>query len=966
MTSINNFIVTPKTLSKPLQTETPPLEDNSVTATSTPENAQTPSVPADIMTLEDYYAACNAYNINDSDSNLDLLEVQENPYIIEVNYDLIKEKAAELGLKLAKGYYSLELPEKHSYLIYMDKDEINTYVWDVYNQEFVLYDKTDEKTKAHLEMIVAANVKHLSPTSYYGIFISEDMSSHYDFSRTIYRWNPETQGFDMLNNTELNELNLYNLWEHIDNVRLWQLRGCDPQTGLPLESKVSEESGLNPPAESTVPPDLLKTNIYIISEEEAIKQGYTIIKTSNDLIQAINKGSGNLILMSNIDLTNIKTPLDSYDKPFTGTIDFNGYIVSTNPNFTFFLWGESISYEEGKTLASVKNSNFRTEYKHEDQTVQMENIAKEYGLTNFNGIEGVYYSENEYGIYLHIWDPRNGDFIGGFPYRIKDEATNLNIYYESFEDFCKKNGDATEYINLLFAYQQGFDIIQTRSGEVSTNVFVNDGKNYICKKYGEFTEVVNSNYINYPEGYNSKYTTSDSEIWNDYKSGYFWSFSSPTVSTERDAKLDDSMLADIIHEAIIKKAQELGMTYIYPTNNEYVFVVSDKESSFDYVLYYDIATGIFTEVPVEKDPNAPYLNKNATPALVVNPNEYEPPKLPEGYEVAVENLLKEHPELKETASPYVFMFAHTYKKDSGEQVSESVVYYWNPNMGDFEKFVEKRIDGTQYMSEGTGIYLDAYKKGFFPTPWENIYEKDGIYYQFTEKPGQHYYPKAGYYKELTPAMIKELTGKEIPTEVIIDNNPSPESGIDDSSNDYFAQMDKVAEENGYVKTDTPGKYIYTDASGANFVCIWDLTNNKFLLFRTNSSEPSENDLDENDMAVEQNVETLYAEATIKAYKEGYKPTDRFGIYEKDGLFYEYDIDKKEFIPFDNEELFEAKVDEGARPIKRTLANIYLAANMLAMIYGYTPTATLGVYKDADNNYWKYDADEGIFKQKNYY
>ena len=535
-------------------------------------------------------------------------------------------------------------------------------------------------------------------------------------------------------------------------------------TGIPVSTTNDEDIPTQAPISSETKDSVINTSMSRISEEDAIKQGYTVIKTTNDLIQAISKGTGNLILMSNIDLTNIETPLDSYEKPFAGTIDCNGFIVSVSSDFASLLWGEITLDENWNSLATVKNPNFRAEYKHQDQSALMEQSARQIGLTNFNGIEGVYYSENEYGIYLHIWDPTKGEFTGGSPYRVKDEATNLNIHYNSFEDFCQNNGDAAtnEAISLLLAYRQGFDIVQNRSGEVVTTVFVKDGKNYIYReKSGDFTEVINSSYINHPEGYDIDHNTSRNQAWNDYKTGYFWSFSSPTVSTDVEAKLDDSTLADKIQEAVIKKAQELGMTNIYPTNNEYVFVVSANEGSLDYVLYYDIATGTFTEVPLENDPNAAYLNKNATPALKVNPNEYQAPKLPEGYEVAAEKLLKEHPELKETASPYVFMFTQTYVNESGEEVIESVVYCWNPKESDFEKFTEKRV-GTQYSSEGSGQYLDAYKKGFFPTSWNNIFEKDGVYYQFTEKPGQNYNPKAGYYTELTPAMFKELTGEEMP------------------------------------------------------------------------------------------------------------------------------------------------------------------------------------------------------------
>ena len=65
-----------------------------------------------------------------------------------------------------------------------------------------------------------------------------------------------------------------------------------------------------------------------LSEAEAIAQGYTIIKTAQDLQNINNNLSGKYILMGDIDLSGINwTPLGSLTDAFTGELNGNGFSI---------------------------------------------------------------------------------------------------------------------------------------------------------------------------------------------------------------------------------------------------------------------------------------------------------------------------------------------------------------------------------------------------------------------------------------------------------------------------------------------------------------------------------------------------------------------------------------------------------------------------------------------------------------
>lgn len=75
--------------------------------------------------------------------------------------------------------------------------------------------------------------------------------------------------------------------------------------------------------------DIALTNdVPTMTEAQAIEQGYTIIKTAQDLINMGNNLSGKYIIMNDIDMTGIDwKPIGSGDEPFAGILNGNGFKV---------------------------------------------------------------------------------------------------------------------------------------------------------------------------------------------------------------------------------------------------------------------------------------------------------------------------------------------------------------------------------------------------------------------------------------------------------------------------------------------------------------------------------------------------------------------------------------------------------------------------------------------------------------
>lgn len=102
-----------------------------------------------------------------------------------------------------------------------------------------------------------------------------------------------------------------------------------------------------------------------LSESEAIAQGYTIIKTANDLKNIENNRSGKYILMNDIDLSGLDWTPIGVAEAFTGELNGNGYSIwnmnVTNQKQTGGLF-EAVEDATIKNL-NIKNASIITEGK---------------------------------------------------------------------------------------------------------------------------------------------------------------------------------------------------------------------------------------------------------------------------------------------------------------------------------------------------------------------------------------------------------------------------------------------------------------------------------------------------------------------------------------------------------------------------------------------------------------------------
>ena len=66
-----------------------------------------------------------------------------------------------------------------------------------------------------------------------------------------------------------------------------------------------------------------------LSEDEALAQGYTLIKSADDLNNIRNNLSGKYILMNDIDLSSYDNwdPIGDTSNRFNGIFDGNGYVI---------------------------------------------------------------------------------------------------------------------------------------------------------------------------------------------------------------------------------------------------------------------------------------------------------------------------------------------------------------------------------------------------------------------------------------------------------------------------------------------------------------------------------------------------------------------------------------------------------------------------------------------------------------
>ena len=174
----------------------------------------------------------------------------------------------------------------------------------------------------------------------------------------------------IMNNTEYNGIKLFNSFVHESGNG-----GAIPPSGggttgggttggtTPGGDTTQPGGDTNPPSggvDDTNPDDTTPpvTGTASLTEEEAIAQGYTIIKTADELQAMRNNLSGKYILMDNIDLSGYdwepvgRTGLASVIYYFTGELNGNGYVIE---NLTIKGGEYDRGLFAGVTDATIKN-----------------------------------------------------------------------------------------------------------------------------------------------------------------------------------------------------------------------------------------------------------------------------------------------------------------------------------------------------------------------------------------------------------------------------------------------------------------------------------------------------------------------------------------------------------------------------------------------------------------------------------
>ena len=96
-----------------------------------------------------------------------------------------------------------------------------------------------------------------------------------------------------------------------------------------------------------------------MTEEEAVKAGYTVIHNSDELIQKLNENpNGKFILMGHVDLDGINwTPIGDAKSPFKGEFNGNGYSIQ-NLNISIDGEAENIGFFGVTENATIQNVDF--------------------------------------------------------------------------------------------------------------------------------------------------------------------------------------------------------------------------------------------------------------------------------------------------------------------------------------------------------------------------------------------------------------------------------------------------------------------------------------------------------------------------------------------------------------------------------------------------------------------------------
>lgn len=243
--------------------------------------------------------------------------------------------------------------------------------------------------------------------------------------------------------------------------------------------------------------------------------------------------------------------------------------------------------------------------------------------------------------------------------------------------------------------------------------------------------------------------------------------------------------------------------------------------------------------------------------------------------------------------------------------------------------------------------------GYNRTDLTNVFEKDGKYYAIDDR--IHYVK----YEASLEGIEKKLREIEVMSgNTGSGNNNVPSGGTSAPDDDYWSTIDKKAAETakvqGYEAGDD-GNYYFVDSDNNTYLCLWNPWMNTFDNFLVSGAKDDmEVDLvpnaQESYNAAQNTLESLYAEAQLKAKGYGFVPTKSPGIYEQNGINYVYDTKKKTFVK-----------EAEALDNPYTWTKIYIAALEIARELGYMPDLkSFGIMVDKDGNRYKYDIDKKCF------
>ena len=196
-------------------------------------------------------------------------------------------------------------------------------------------------------------------------------------------------------------------------------------------------------------PVVVSKNLYIndvkqLSEEAAIAQGYTIIKTADDLQNMLSNLSGKYILMNDIDLNDIRwNSIGDSTNAFVGEFNGNGFTIKNLNISKSSTYQGLFGYTDGATISNV--------------AIERANII----TSSYSGILIGYANNttvtNSYTT-GQVIDISNSNSIGG----LIGQAVNSNIttsYSDAYVEGYNYTGGLIGYIqdtNVSESYSTGF------------------------------------------------------------------------------------------------------------------------------------------------------------------------------------------------------------------------------------------------------------------------------------------------------------------------------------------------------------------------------------------------------------------------------------------------------------------------------------------------------------------------------